>query len=105
MNEKEQMDIIIQNLFDTLSNLTNAKDLLSQNEETKKYLQDYENLEDKIEEKLSVKESNSRYDILVSYEQALGISSFLLGFQKGVQIIQAINSPDFLSTTLNKLYN
>lgn len=105
MNEKEQMDIIIQNLFDTLSNLTNAKDLLSQNEETKKYLQDYENLEDKIEKKLSVKESNSRYDILVSYEQALGISSFLLGFQKGVQIIQAINSPDFLSTTLNKLYN
>lgn len=105
MSEKEQMDIIIQNLFNTLSNLTDARDLLSQNEETKKYLKDYENLEDTIQKNLSVEEANNRYDILISYEQAIGISAFLLGYQKGVKCMQAINSPDFLPNILNKLYN
>lgn len=103
MNKNEQINIIINNLHETISNLTDAKSLLEQNKKTKIYFEDFAKFENECHSTLSCEDSNKLFDIIVNYEQSIGIAAFLTGFQKGVQSVKTLEDKNFVANMLDKL--
>ncbi|TRW26248.1 hypothetical protein FL857_06055 [Criibacterium bergeronii] len=104
-NTQKILNEITQNLFESITALTDATTLLSKNPETKKYLEDNEKLENEINSALDVEESNRRFDIKIPYEQAIGITAFLTGFKLSNDLNNFIKDKDFVQKTLKQLYS
>lgn len=104
MKNNQAINEIKQNIFASISALTDAAALLSQNEETKKYLKDYEKLQQEIEKDLNVYESNRQFDIKIAYEQAIGITAFLTGFKLSFDLLNFIQDKNFVAKATDKLY-
>ena len=103
MNNQEQLKQIINNLHEALTNLTDAKTLLSQNEKTKAYLEEYNKFEDECHSKLDFDKSNKLYGTISLYEQSFGIAAFLTGFKAGIQSMKLLEDKNFVSKMLNMI--
>lgn len=104
MDNNKAIDEIRENLFSSIAILTDADELLSKNETTKKYLDDYNSLEQKLQKHLNDEQINKEFEIRVQYEQAIGIIAFLKGFKLSYDLIKALDDKEFVEKTLLKLY-
>ena len=104
MDNNKVIDEIRENLFSSIAILTDADQLLSKNETTKKYLDDYNSLEQKLQKHLNDEQINEEFETRVQYEQAIGIIAFLKGFKLSYDLIKALDDKEFVEKTLLKLY-
>lgn len=104
MDNNKVIDEIRENLFSSIAILTDADQLLSKNETTKKYLEDYNSLEQKLQKHLNDEQINEEFETRVQYEQAIGIIAFLKGFKMSYDLIKALDDKEFVEKTLLKLY-
>ena len=103
ITQDEKIKLLIQNLFDTISNLSDTRELLSQNKTTQKYLEDFDNLQDTYQKDLSSNQANQHYEIAVNFEQIISISAYLQGFQAGIKTIKTLEDKNFALNMLNLL--
>lgn len=103
ITQDEKIKLLIQNLYDTISNISDTRELLSQNETTKQYLEDFDNLQDTYRKDLSAKQANQHYEIAVNFEQIISISAYLQGFQAGIKTIKILEDKNFALNMLNLL--
>ena len=101
MNDK--INTIISNLYESITILTDARILLEQSEITKEYLEKFAEFEKQCHNNIDYEKSNEIYETIVDYEQSIGIAAFLVGFQKGVQSVKAIEDKNFVENMLNML--
>ena len=103
ITQDEKIKLLIQNLYDTISNISDTRELLSQNETTKQYLEDFDNLQDTYQKDLSAKQANQHYEIAVNFEQIISISAYLQGFQAGIKTIKTLEDKNFALNMMNLL--
>ena len=103
ITQDEKIKLLIQNLFDTISNLSDTRELLSQNKTTQKYLEDFDNLQDTYQKDLSANQANKHYEIAVNFEQIISISAYLQGFQAGIKTTKILEDKNFALNMLNLL--
>lgn len=103
ITQDEKIKLLIQNLYDTISNISDTRELLSQNETTKQYLEDFDNLQDTYQKDLSSKQVNQHYEIAVNFEQIISISAYLQGFQAGIKTTKILEDKNFALNMLNLL--
>lgn len=104
MDDKEIKEEIISNIFQSISNLTDAKKLLLETEETRKILESKEKTEHQLEKNMTVDEINRRFDAYVPYEQAMGMAAFLAGFKLSYEFLKMLDNKDFEKYAMTKLY-
>ena len=103
ITQDEKIKLLIQNLYDTISNISDTRELLSQNETTKKHLEDFDKLENEFQKDLNVEKANEVYETIVNFEQSLSISAYLQGFQAGIKTIKTLEDKNFALNMLNLL--
>lgn len=103
MYNKKILDETIENIYQALLNLTDAKELLSQSKVTKKYYDEKQELDRAYMENLNMEESNKYFDISVNYEKSLAMMAFLNGYQQGYQKGKLLDDKDFLKLIAEKL--
>lgn len=104
MTNEKIIEEIRENIFQTISNLTDARELLSQTPMTKELYEKQEILEEEIYKTDDIEEANRRFDIKIPYEQAIGLSAFLTGFKLSYDLMKAFDNKDFVEKALTKLY-
>lgn len=103
MNEQQKIDLIIRNLYETITNISDTRDILMKNKETKGYIESFEKFEDEYQKKVGIEKANERFEQVVNYEQAISTTAFLIGFQKGVQAVKTIEDKNFVENMLKVL--
>lgn len=101
MSEKELL--FMDNIIETVSSISDTKDILNKNEITRKYVEDYDNFFRQYSEKLPFKDADDFENIMLNYERCIQVSSFLIGFQIGIKSLKLLESDDFVSNIINKL--
>ncbi len=78
-----------------------AQTLLGSNERTRKYYDEYRSFSDEYKSKLSFDDVIMYEEMMVNYEQGIGISAFLLGFSMCMRMSKGIEEDRFVSSFLD----
>lgn len=101
MSEKEKMNILAVNLKEILSNFIDAKELLSNNEKTKLYYEEYEKFLEEYRKDVSFEQMIKFEDVMMNYSQGIGISAFFLGFNLAMKLSKGIEKNEFITQLLD----